>query len=357
MIFNNRFLKLLSLSLILFLGACHNISDKIPFETKTAKEKEITALKVDFQKKLDESNAKIEAAMKAVIASKDAQIQAVANSFYGISTVFKTVPMPSRADLIAINMNEEGWAAIDHLVPSYDQMMRINERITKELDETKTSLEDLKKSHDEVIAENTKLNDATKQALDKVNELRKEKDAMRQEFADALSSKQQELNEANNKIIATEKQRADNAAARQAQLAKLSWGAGILAALCLAAALFSPVFKQELLIGAGAMGAAAVAIPFVEPYMVLIGFGLIAAGIIIWCLYRFHLTDKSFKALVNANHDVAQSNPEVYKTTIEPAVAAYATKYTKDGSGNITTVPDKSIAKVIDSQLIATDRK
>lgn len=343
--------------LVLSSFSCQTFKNAIPYESKSKHEQEIAALKAEFSQKMEASNLAILNAAKAQLAAKDAQIQAVADSLYGQSITFKAIVSPTRTDLILRNLSEEAWAAIDHLLPTYDQMVKINERIASELDETKTTLADLQKSHDAVVAQNEKLSEAEKVARQKVEEAENVKRQMQLDYQKQIEEKQAALIAEQSKINQMEKERSDNAAARQAQIAKLSWGAGILAALCLAAAIFSPVFKTELGICAATLGGAAVALPFIEPWMVLVGFGVIVAVIVVWAIRRFHVSDKTNSALVNVLHDIETKAKADYDKIVAPILAEYTTKYTKASDGTITTVTDKSIINQIDSKLIASDRK
>jgi len=345
----------IQIAFVFSLFSCKTID--LGYVKKTEVEKQIATLKTEWNAKLEESNRAISTQKDEIIAAKQTQVQAVANALYGQSIVFKSVLEPTRADLILMNLSEEGWLALNHLLPDYPTMLAINERIAKELDATKTTLVDLKKSHDAVMAQNQKLVDDTAAKQKALNALEKAQKDAEIAFHKDLDAKQKILDDKNNEIIAQKESDLKSKKARDAQLAKLSWGAGILAALCLAAALFSPVYKTELGIAAAAMAGGAVSIPFVQLYMVLIGFGLIAAAIIIWALRRFHVSDKTNNALINSLHDIEQNSKDVYDKTVAPTVAAYTTKYTKDAKGNVTTVEDKSITQQIDSKLIATDRK
>lgn len=342
-------LTLILISAILSCGwrGCQTISDRIPLELKSSKEKEIAALKVDFNKKIEAKGAEITAIKDAIILAKNAQIQGGADAFYGQDFVFKTIITPTRTDLVTHNLGDEGWAALGRVMPTYEKMMEMNERLSKELDETKTSLADLQKSHDKAMNESQKLVDTTKHEVEKLTQALQEKDTLEKQYKDKLSLLQDQLNEANNKIIAIEKEKADNKAARQAQIAKLSWGAGVLAALCLAGAIWSPVFKRQLGIMAASFGAAAVALPFIEPWMVLAGFGVVILGVVVWIISEHNKADKATTAFANLIHE---------KPELVPDADAWTSKYVKDKDGNVTTVPDTAVQALVKSKLIANDK-
>lgn len=189
------------------LSSCLITTDAKLQETKGKYEKEIAAAKESFEQKLEQTQNEINAAKNSVISAQDGQMQAAANSFYGQSLVFKSIIAPTRTDLINKNLMEEGWKALGNRVPDYKTMMEMNERIARELDETKTSLADLQKSHEKVMKENGKLTDATQAALDKVAAKELEMKSLRESYLKEIAALQSKLNEANNAIIAQKNER------------------------------------------------------------------------------------------------------------------------------------------------------
>ena len=131
----------------LLLSGCQTFSDRIPLETKSKAEKDIAALNVAFAAQLKAKDDAVVAAKTAVDSARDAQAQGAADSFYALDHLFAYIPSPLRTDVMWHNFGLEGWASLGHRMPSYKAMLELNERITKELDVTKTSMADLTATH------------------------------------------------------------------------------------------------------------------------------------------------------------------------------------------------------------------
>lgn len=330
---------------LLFAG-CTSISDRIPLQTKTAKEREIATLRADFVAQMDAKSKEITDQLQKVIEGLRAQIKGASSGLYGADQTFQTIPVPDRDELIVNDFVNEAWVALGRETPTYEKMAEINARLKAALDEKVTSLEDLRKTHTAAVSENQKLTDATKQALDKLVALQAEREAMERDYRAKLERLQGELVDAQNQVIALEKARADDAKARQAQLAKLSWGAGVLAALMLAGAIWSPVFKRELGLGAAVLGGAAVAIPFVTGWWVLAGVGVTAVALILWAAKKHHTESKTAANVYRALQEVKTKSRETFDTVVKPALTQWQTVY-KGGK----TVPDQAAISHVDSVL------
>jgi len=333
------------------LAGCQTIRAKLSQldGAEAAKAKEIATLRADFDAKLAANAAALNEAHAKQVAALQAQIRGGSNSFYAIDQVYRVIPTPVRTDILWHNYALEGWASLGSLTPDYETMKAINDRLAKELDATKTSLADLQKTHQATVEQNQKVSDAAVAAAAVIAKLETERNQLNEQYRKQLDSLQAQLNELTQQKAALEKQRSDEAAARHAALAKLSWGAGIIAVLCIAGAIYSPVGKTELGWGAVVFGGAAVAIPFIEGWMILAAVGIAAAVLVARNLMQHHATDKTVVALTGYLHEKGQ--------LAEADLQAWLTRYAKNADGTITTVPDKAVQAVIDQKLIATDRK
>lgn len=351
-----RLLKTILFSvLFLCLSACNTNPTFGLLVTKGEKDKEIAALRVQHAADMEKLTAEAQAKTQQILTANLVQKQTAAASFYGQDVVFRSIVAPTRTDLIVHNLALEGWAALG-VQPTYEDMKIMNERLIKELDETKTSLIQLQANHNAALAKNEALAAATKKFEDELKEIQRKIDAKEKEFRASLDAKQSEIIDLNNKIIAAQdaKRLADER--RAAMIAKLSWGSGIVAALCVLGAIFSPVFKRELGISAVTFGAAAAALPFLEPWHVAAGIGLVFLIIIVWVAIKYRREEKLADALVLANQDIKEKAPEVWAATARPIVEDRLSKYKKDWkSGKISTVKDKGLEKHIDAKLAEYD--
>lgn len=315
---------------------------------EAAKTREIATLQADFSQKLEANTAALNAAKELQANALKGQLKGAANSFYAQDQLYRTIPVPVRTDLIWHNYSLEGWTAVGNIMPDYEVMLKINDRLKKELDEKQTTLADLQKTHQAVLAENQKLNDATKAANDRIEALVKERTAAEVIFDKQLADKQGELVKLSAQRADLEKQRADDAAAIHAMKMKLSMIAGGLALLCIAGIIYSPVGKGGLAVFGAVSGLASVGIWYLTGPVILgvvVVVAVIAAG---WGLYKHHSSDKTVVALTSFLHDKGQ--------LASADLAEWTTKYVKNGNGGTIAVPDKAVLKVIDDKLIAGNK-
>lgn len=346
------FLATLLVSSILILSGC---SLRNPFVGLASnKEKEIAALKAEYNEKLAAAQAAHDQAVKKVISSKDAQMAGAANSFYGINYTFKTIPAPIRTDLIFNNLALEGWSAIGNIMPDFATMQKIEERLRKDLDETRTSLADLQKSHQQALAENQALATQAQKHLEELAAVEAARAKEEREFQSKLAAKQGELIEIQKLLDQKKDELANEKKARQAQIAKLSWGAGIIAALCVAGAIWSPVSKKELIIAAATFGGAAVALPFVEMWHVMVGLGTVVVSVFGYVLYKYRKEERVSDALVLANEDIKEKDPDLWKNKVAPVVEDRLKTYKKK-AGKLVPEKDPSIEAHIDAKLAEFD--
>jgi hypothetical protein len=324
----------LIIAMFAMVGCSH-----IPFELKSKAEKEIAQMKFQHQEDTKAAVQKISEQKDFVIQAQELQLQAAANSLYGANYGYRFYQSPSRLDMIINNRVLEAFAAVK-TPPTYEAIAKENERMAVELDETKTTLADLKKSHDIVVAANTEIaNDKDKQVAI-VKQMEKDMIKKEAEYNKALGLKQNELDAVNNKIIAMEKEKADSQASTERLKRELMIACGIGALLCLAGAIYSPIGKQGFAIGGVVLGGATVAIPYIEGWMIAVAIlvvALIGAAI---AAVKFNLLNKANTNMVHA----IQDDIEQGSTTI------------KNGDGTVTEVPDAGVEGVIKSKLMEVGR-
>ncbi len=334
--------------IIMILSGCVNPMGKY-IVTKSQKEKEIAALKSEYDGKIDLKTKEISDEKDKIIKSQQQQMIGAANSYYGQNLVFRTILNPTRADLVIYNLGEEGWLSLGHIMPDYDTMLKINERLKNELDETKTSLADLQKNHEKVMSENQKLVDATKIWQDKLAISVKEISDLNETYRKNLDAKQSDLNAANTKIIELQKAQLDHEKEIKEAKTKASAILGGLALLCLAGVIWSPVFKRQIALFGGIVAFVAVAIWYIQLYMVLIAAGIIIVSLIGWVLYNHNKESKLSDSLVLGLQKVKDDSKETWDK-ISPVLDEYLKKYTKK-AGQIVTTEDASLKSLIDDKL------
>ena len=348
---------ILLVAIALSLTGCATIKREINRMTgaQREKEKEIAALRVEYGDKITAKAAEISANKDGVIASKDGQMRAAANGLYGANATFATILAPTRTDLIVNHFVTEGWAALGNQLPDQPTLLKINERIKTELDETKTSLADLQRSHAAAIAENAKLVDATKVWRDKLSASEKDRADLETSFRKQLDTKQQTLIDLQRDIAALEKSRADDAAAIQAIKTKASMILGGLSLLCAVGVIYSPVGKTGLVVLGVLAASAAALIWVIKVWMVLIAAGVALVGLVIYALVTHRKEEKLSDSLVLSMNDIKSSSSDLW-SKVSPVLDERLKKYVRK-NGEIKTAEDPAMKALIDKKLAEYDQK
>lgn len=341
----------------LSVTGCSTIKHQINRMTgaQQEKEQEIASLRVEYDGKIAAKAAEVSANKDGVIASKDGQMRAAVNGVYGASQVFGTILAPTRTDLIVNNFVTESWAALGNQLPDQPTLLKINERIKNELDVTRTSLADLKRNHDSVVAENVKLVDATKVWQDKLAASEKARVDLEVSYRTQLDAKQQSVIALQQGIVALEKSRADDAAAIQAIKTKASMILGGLSLLCAIGVIYSPVGKTGLVVLGTAAASSAVLIWVIKVWMVLIAAGVIGVGLVIYALVMHRKEEKLGDALVLSMSDLKTDSSDVW-AKVAPVIDERLKKYVKV-NGQIKTAEDPTMKALINKKLVSFDQK
>ena len=350
----NGYIKVLSLVALFTLSGC--ISNPLTkyYTKKTDVEKQISALNQEHSVALDKKDKEISAKKDDVIGKQDGKLQGAANSLYLASEGFKFYIAPTRLDMIINNSVTEGQAALG-LNPTYEAVVTANKRLTDELDEKKTSLEQLRKTHAELIGLNTKLADDTTKAKKDLSDLNATKLAEEQKFIVDSGVLQGNLKDANEALIKKQQDVVDRRAEILAQKRELMLWCGIGAALAMVGAIYSPIGKQGLITIAAVLGAATAAIPFITGTIILISVFVILALIVGYFLYNHHISDKTNKNLVHAIQDTIETTGAT-TATLKANLSSWNTVYGKDHSGNIITKKDTAVENLIKKTLMDTGR-
>lgn len=372
-IFKKTWIICVLLPISVLLSSCGTIglhTEKELFEVKSAKEKELVELRESFNQKLVSVTKDLEDLRKQALDARDAQEQKAVNALYGQSLVFKSILVPTRTDLINQNLSEEAWAALGGKAPDYKGMQEMNERIARELNESVTSLADLKKNHEIVMAENKKLTEHTKEIDKKIKDAETERTNLKEEYSKTVEKLQNALNIANDKVIAYEKKKGDDSAARIAarnkMFVKISSVCGIAALACFAVAIYLPAFKKESAIFGALCGAIALGIWYLTPTIVAWIGGSIALGLLAWVAYK-HEKESAKKDQEIAAKDKVNTalvlSLQTYKEKYAdqwPQIADIVAEQTKkyvEKDGKITTEEDKELTLMIDKKLAEYERK
>ena len=233
-------------------------------------------------------------------------------------------------------------------------MRAMNERLAKELDATRTTLNDLAANHAAALAQNQALADQAKIHAVALAAAETARAKLEADFHAQLEAKQATLIDTQNQLVAATKASADESKARQAQLAKLSIGAGVLAALCLAGAIWSPVFKSELGIAAAVLAGAAVTIPFVTGLWVLIGVGVAVAALVAWAAVKYHKEERVSDALSLTVQDLRDKGGSI-AAAVEHSIKDRLASYRRAKDGTLVAESNPALEAHIDAKIAAYD--
>lgn len=344
----SKFIYKLSVGIVLIsmLSSCALLPARLnrAYQKKSVAEKAIKELNDKHAIEIVEAEGKVSAQKNSVIAIQDGQLQTVTNSLYGADLAFKyyVAPEPGRVSLIINNRVTEAASATGKS-PTAAAMKIENDRLLIELDETKTSLEDLATEHKRIIGINISLaNEAAALKL-KLADLEKTVRDINENYASELIKKQQDLIVKQDKVNALEKERGDDAEWIRKMKLKAMAVCGLLALVCVAGAIWSPVYKSKFAIGAAIFGGCAALIMYIQAWQIAAAVGVAILALIVKMVYEHHAMSKTATNAIS----YIQAN----KPTDTAALADAMGKYVTDSTGKTTVVPDPDVEKVIDDTL------
>lgn len=317
--------------------------------TRATQDKQMAALRGEYEGKLAANRTQTETATKAVIAAKDAQMVGAGGSLYAADMAFRSILAPTRTDLVINNRVNEAWTALGRPMPSAEDMLKEQRRLAEELDSTKTSLAQLQSNHAAAMAQNQALADATKKHAAELAAAEAARLAVVSEFSGKLDVKQREVIETQGRLIALEKERADDRAALQALKTKMSVVLGLVALAAIAGAVYLPVFRQQCGVFGAVCGLCSIGIWYLQPWHVAVGAGVGILGVIGWMVLKHSKEEKLSDSLVLAMNRVKEQSAETW-AKVSPVIADQLGKYVKR-DGKTVVRPDPAMEHLIDSKL------
>jgi hypothetical protein len=333
------------------LTGCNYIATKSGYVTKEKLEIQLIEAQKEKAEALKTKEAEIKSGLEGVIAAKDGQIQAGANAAWASDNAFRFYEQPTRLDIIINNRVKEIMAALG-VPPTLEAIKSENERLTRELDEKLTSMDQLRVDNAAKIKENEALVAQAKEKESKVTALEKARKELESAKNQEIEDIQDKLIEEGNRLIIKEKENSKKKQYIEANKRLIMSICGLVALASLAGAIFSPLFKKELGILSGVTGAVAIAIPFVEPLHI----GIVVTLVFLYILYKMErkgaVSLKTNENLINAIQTIKENKPDLYKKELKPELLEWNTKY--KGSEKIE---DEQVSKNIESILKEYERK
>lgn len=343
------FITAIGIIMMVCLSSCNTVKTMIAESTRAG------LVELENKQKETENRHQREKteAINAVIASKDLvikkqenQLQESANSLYGADIAFKAYKEPTRLDLIINNRVTEATKAISK-APTFEAMQQENLRLIKEMDETKTSLADLKNEHQRVLKEKEQVAKEKINALESERKAKEEMNALNKKHQKETEDLNKDLNEKKDKIIEQQGEQLERKKQLDQIKTKISTICGIISLLCLVGAIYSPVFKSKFGLLSGILALCSIGIWFVEPWMVAVGFALVFVAALAFFAREHYIADTANDNMINAIQDHKESDDA---SSLKEHLKSWNTKYVKQGD-SYREVSDKTIEQYINDKL------
>lgn len=226
-----------------------------------------------------------------------------------------------------------------------------------ELDETKVSAEVLRAQYDKELGVARAEGEAKAKALADLDGKLKAVELEKTTVLGKALTTEQTLQAAKDKIqdkdLADKTREAENAKSVQAIKLKMSSIVGVLALLCIAGAIWSPVYKEKFGIGAVVFAVAAAAIWYVEGWMVAVAIGVAILGLVAWAAKNHYIESKAATNVYRAVESFKNTSKDEYDKLLRPHLEEWMTQYTKSGE----KVVDQAAIDHVDSVLIKVGDK
>lgn len=332
---------------------------KREYVKKSEAEQNLRNLQEEYSKKLSDKEVQISTAKDNVINGQEKQMQAAADAFYSINQAATLYPQIGALEFTK-DRTKEGFTALGK-APTVKEIIEGGERLKKYLTSYSSNdteaIRKLKEENQKLLGEMGVLVKVSEEAKIQVKTLQSEKENLKVEKETAVATAQAKLNQVNDAaikksadVIAAEKAARESAEKLEKTKREIMIWCGIGAALAMAGAVYSPVGKGGLAIISGVLAFVALAIMYIQPWMVLT-VGLVgAAGAIGYVLYKHNLAETTNENMINAIQDVKEKSSPAYED-LKKSLQEWNTAYKTTKSGEITEVADKKVMDYIDKKL------
>ncbi len=348
-----RFLRACFLALCLLCAGCQ-LAD-FTVARRSAIDAQITAARAEATAKMQTLSAQQVTLLQQTIAELNAQKQAAANYLFLGQATFSTLRTPTRPEFVMGHSIEQTAAQLPPAAP--DVQAATFKQLQTDLDEAKTTNAQLQARYDtDLTAAKAEAAQKTT-ALSTIDAQLKQNEQDKQKVLAEAAKKEADLSDARKKLDDTTiaGQAKDLAAAKsvQALKTKLSAIVGGLGLILVLAAIYVPVFKQQTGIAAAVFLLAAVAIWYVQAWMLGVAVGVVVLILLGWMVKNHYIESKTASNVYNALNEVKTTAKADYDKVVAPALASWQTTYDKAGN----PVPDHAAIAHVDSVLMASGTK
>lgn len=314
-------------------------------------EKLITAARADTEAKMTALKEQELAALRDKISTHAAREQSASDYLFKGSVAFGTLN-PDKVSRPTLVMGQSIQQTAAQLPPATATAQAASlKALQTELDETRISTQVLIAQYEKELGIAKAEGAAKAQALTVLDAKIKDVEKEKQKVLGNALTKEQELQKAKDVIrdkdLAKTQQELKDAESVKAIKVRLSSIVGAIALLCLAGAIWSPVFKEKFGIGAAVLGLAAIGIWYVEGWMVALAVGIVIAVIVAWAAKNHYIESKTATNVYRAVQSFKETASDEYDKLLKPKLAEWQTKYTKDGD----TIPDAAAIAHVDEVL------
>lgn len=320
-------------------------------------DKAIATARAETEVKLASLNEQKLKALQDTIVTQESRAQGASDYLFKGSVTFSTLKQDqiSRPTLVMGQSINQTAAQLPPASPA--AQAKTFKELQVELDEAKISTQALIAQYERdlgVARAEGKAKAEALVALDiKVKAVEAEKTKALGEALTTEQALQAKKDEIQNKALADKTREAEHAKSVQAIKVKMSSIVGGLALLCLAGAIWSPVYKDKFGIGAVFLGLGAVAIWYIEGWMVAVALGISLLVLVAWAAKNHYIESKAATNVYRAIQSVKDTAKEDYDRILKPALTTWQTVYDKSGK----PIPDKAVIQHIDEVLMKVGDK
>lgn len=316
---------------------------------------QIAAARAETEAKLAALNTQQTGLLQRTIAEMTARDQRAADYLFKGSATFATLKAPTRPEMVMGQSISQTAAQLPAATP--EAQAAAFKALQTELDEAKTSTETLRVQYEKELgvarAEGAASQAAVKELATKVAEVEQARVTVLTKAGQIERDLQAAKDKVQDAALASKTEEAARAKSVQAIKMRFSSITGVLTLLCIAGAIYSPVFKRQMGIAAVALAVVTAAIWYVEGWMIAVAVGVAVVVLIAWAAKNHYVESKAASNVYHAIQSIRDTASDDYERVVKPKLTEWMTTYTKDGK----TVPDQAAIAHVDEVLKATGAK
>lgn len=347
-------LRTVLICLVFLASGCKTIDYTLTKRSEI--ENRIQAVRAETEKRLQDLNKQELELLRKMLDGYKEKAQFASDLLFKGYATYGSLKTPTRPELVMGHSIQQSYEYLP--AASFKAQAKAFEDLKTELDELRVSTEELKKKYEAELAgvkqDAAKKDEALKQVSSKLETVDKE----RVEVLTKARATENDLNDKKDELFKKSQAEKDKELAEaksvQAIKIKASSAIGILALLCLAGAIWSPVMKEKFGIAAGILSFAAIAIWYIEGWMVAVAAGVGFLALMGWAAYKYLIVDRASTNVYRAIQAHKETDKENYETTLKPLLEQWMTVYDKKTG---KPIPDTKAIKHVDEVLMKVGDK